>query len=59
MGSVAEDGGVIGVHADAVAEHLFLVIKVAVGAEIVGEVHLLVHRARAGGAAGGGGAVRE
>jgi len=36
------------------------VVEVTVGAEVVGEVHFLVHRARAGGAAaGGGGAVRE
>lgn len=55
MGRVAEDGGVVGVHADAVAEHLLLVVEVGVGAEVVGEVHLLVHRARAGGARGGGG----
>jgi len=32
------------------------VVEVTVGAEVVGEVHFLVHRARAGGA---GGAVRE
>lgn len=57
MGRVAEDGGVVGVHADAVAEHLLLVVEVAIGAEVVGEVHLFVHRACAGGA--GGGAVRE
>lgn len=57
---VAEDGGVVGVHADAVAEHLLLVVEVGVGAEVVGEVHLLVHWARAGGTRGGGaGAVRE
>ena len=60
MGRVAEDGGVVGVHADAVAEHLLLVVEVGVGAEVVGEVHLLVHWARAGGTRGGGaGAVRE
>jgi hypothetical protein len=59
VGSVAENGGVVGVHADAVAEHLLLVVEVTVGAEVVGEVHFLVHRAPAGGAGGGGGAVRE
>lgn len=62
MRRVAEDGGVVGVHADTVAEHLLLVVEVGVGAEVVGEVHLLVHRARAGGTRGGGGgagAVRE
>jgi len=35
------------------------VVEVTVGAEVVGEVHFLIHRARAGGAGGGGGAVRE
>ena len=34
-------------------------VEVTVGAEVVGEVHFLIHRARAGGAGGGGGAVRE
>ena len=60
MVGVAEDGGVVGVHADAVAEHLLLVVEVGVGAEVVGEVDLLVHGGRApGGRGGGGGAVRE
>lgn len=61
---VAEDGGVVGVHPDAVAEHLLLVVEVGVGAEVVGEVHLLVDHRRAsagggGGGGGGGGAVGE
>jgi hypothetical protein len=47
VGRVAEDSGVVRVHADAVAEHLLLVVKVGVRAEVVGEVHLLVHRAHA------------
>jgi hypothetical protein len=60
VGSVAEDSGVVGVHANAVAEHLLLVKEVGIGAEVVCKVHFLVHNGGAGGAAAGsGGAIRE
>ena len=48
---VLENGVVVGVHPNAVAEHLLLVVEEAIGAEIVGEINALVY-----GAVGGGGA---
>lgn len=49
---ILENGVVVGVHPNAVAEHLFLVVEEAIGAEIVSEINALVHGAvRGGGAA--------
>lgn len=48
---VLENGVVIGVHPNAVAKHLLLVVEEAIGAEIVGEINALVHGAVGGGCA--------
>ena len=40
---VVENGVVIRIHANSVAEHLLLVVEEAVCAEIVGEIHALIH----------------
>lgn len=49
---ILENGVVVGVHSNAVAEHLLLVVEETIGAEIVGEIDALVHDAvRGGGAA--------
>lgn len=47
---VLEDGVVVSVHADAIGEHLLLVVEEGVGAEVVREVDALVHRRRGAGA---------
>ena len=49
---VLEHGVVVGVHADAVGEHLLLVVEVRVCAEVVGEVDTLVNGRSAAGASG-------
>lgn len=43
---VLEDGVVVSVHADAIGEHLLLVVEEGVGAKVVREVDALVHRRR-------------
>ena len=43
---VLEDGVEISVHANAIAKHLFLVVEEGVSAEVLSEVHVLVHRRR-------------
>lgn len=48
---VLENGVVVGVHPNAVAEHLLLVVEEAIGAEIVGEINALVYDAVGGGGA--------
>lgn len=40
---VPKHGIEISVHANAVGEHLFLVVQKGVGAEVVGEIHAFVH----------------
>lgn len=54
---VYEDGVEVGVHANAIAEHLLLVVEEAVGAEVLREIHPLVHDGAA--AAAISAAVRE
>lgn len=48
---VLEDGVVVSVHADAIGEHLLLVVEEGVGAKVVREVDALVHRRRGAAAA--------
>lgn len=58
---VLEDGVVVSVHADAIGEHLLLVVEKGVGAEVIREVDTLVHRRHAseGARAVTGGAIPE
>lgn len=41
---ILENGVVVSVHANSIGEHLLLVVKKGVGAEVVGEVDAFVHR---------------
>lgn len=41
---VLEDGVEVSVHADSIREHLLLVVEEGIGAEIIREIHALVHR---------------
>lgn len=54
---VLEDGVVVSVHADAIGEHLLLVVEEGVGAKVVREVDALVHRRRGAAAAAAADAV--
>lgn len=48
---VLENGIEIGIHPDAVAEHILLVVEKAISAEIVSKISSLVHYTVGGGAA--------
>lgn len=52
---VLENGVVIRVHANAVGEHVLLMVEKGVSAEIVGEIDVLVHRRGGAVAAADGG----
>lgn len=53
---VARDSVEVGVHAHPVGEHLLLVVEIAVGAKVVGEIDSLVDSRRGGAGLRGPGA---